>query len=183
LPNDSRGVLVERRSEKCGYTQIYCVQWIAKIVAEDGNKLLSQLRNLSFVLKRRLSRGQPLLSIEVESDQVGEQSEHIDRCSRSQFRWARIQRAQSAKKLTVRKIYWDRDVALKAIQLGRGMAAKEPILGDTFDDHDLATRTDFVANGGFHREFTTRLKAEGDFVSYCTRNPTIRGHSRYRGEP
>jgi hypothetical protein len=63
------------------------------------------------------------------------------------------------------------------------MATKDLIVSDIFDDHDLATRTDFIANGGFHRELSARLKTERDFVSHCTGNPTILGHPRYRGEP
>ena len=50
---------------------------VAQIVAEHGDELLAQLRRLALVEERRLGRRHPLVGLEVEGDEVGEQPEHL----------------------------------------------------------------------------------------------------------
>jgi hypothetical protein len=63
------------------------------------------------------------------------------------------------------------------------MITPNVIFGNVLDDDGLAALLDFMTDRGLDLQFATGLKTEADFIQYFARNPTVLGHTRYRGEP
>ena len=156
---------------------------IAQVVAEHRDELLLQFATLAFVREGRFTDRQPLLRIEMEPDQVGEQLERVDRFDGVQARRPRIDGAQRAKELTARQADWHRDVALESVLLRNRVFPEQFVVRDMVDDHELTALANLVAERGLDLKLAAGLQAEIDLVTHRARDPVILGNPGDRREP
>ena len=146
---------------------------VSQVVAEHGDELLAQFGGRLVVDERRLARRQPILGVEVEADQVGEEPKHADRRRIVEFGWARVDGAERAEKAAVAKSDRHGNVASEAVSGWRRMTAVDVMFRHVVDDHGLAIVADFAADRARDIELVAGLEAEIDLVEKRAGDPSV----------
>jgi hypothetical protein len=180
--DDRRRLLVQGRTAKQPGPRRDGRERVPQVVAERGEELLAQLRGLPLAEERRLAGRQPLLGVEAETEQVGEQPEHADRPGRPQLRRPGIDRAQRAEERVARAADRHRDVALEAVPRRGRVAAEGLVLGDVVDDDRLAAGLDLPAEGGRDLQLAAWVEPGPDPIAYRAGDPVVPGGPCDRGD-
>ena len=155
------------------------LQGIAQVVAQHGDELVAQFCRHTGIVQVRFGPFGAFLHFQLRADQLAEQVQCLDHLLVLEHGRVRIDRAQGAEQGAVSAEDRYRNVALEAVQLGRGVVAEPGMDAGVAEDHRLVAMADLIADG-FQYQFAAGASEVPLFVHGARH--LVSGHPRQRAQ-